>query len=108
MEDLRTIYLCLQGAVIVTILTVLCLQVGAYRRHRHYSFLVLAVCSLLNLAYIVLAAAPLLVPSLAPSVHALYAASMCVVAIQLPLGVWGVAALFRSYRVLSEERRTPA
>ena len=103
MVDLRTIVLWVEVALVATQLIMLALQLNAFWRHRHYSFLLLAIGTLLALAYMLFLWMPRLVPSLRANFETLYFIALVFAAIQMPLATWGTAALFRSYRRLAEK-----
>jgi hypothetical protein len=85
---------------IATSVVLLLLQLAAFRRHEHVSFLLLAVSTTCGLLYI---ATALLRYWLGPSaIDAwLYYLLPIFLSGQMVLGIWGVVALFRSYRDLS-------
>ena len=86
----------------VTQLVMLSLQVGAFRRHRHVSFQLLAIATSCGILYVVgdLAFNFAFQKQFASSTF-LYVMSAFLV-VQMILGVWGTASLFNSYRHLSE------
>jgi hypothetical protein len=102
MEELEATFIWVQATLFFAMLFLTYIQVGAYRRHGHYSFLLLALCSVLNVAYIVLTVLPYVVTPLAAYYPSFFTVAVCAVFIQIPLGVWGTVALFRSYRDLSD------
>ena len=92
---------------ILNILVLLWLQVRAYLRHRTNEFLLLALSSVAGIAYFI-ATVYLSVFAVAGA-YAPGWAYLSVVGLLLTvaiLGVVGTAKLFRSYRVLAEERAT--
>jgi hypothetical protein len=90
------------GAIIVTQVIILSLQFAAYRRHKHPSFMVLALGTLLSLFYALLILVPRLYPPLRNSYVDLYFAALALGALQMPIAIWGIAWLFRSYRQLAD------
>jgi hypothetical protein len=77
------------------------LQLYGYRRTPHFSVAMLAIATLAGLAYL---GAALVVTLVSAHSHWMRAAILAMVlcfAVQILLGVWGTAALLRSYRVLS-------
>jgi hypothetical protein len=102
MEFLRTLVLWFSGAIIVTQGIILSLQLSAYRRHKHPSFMVLAIGTVLGLLYTWLILVPRLYPPMRNSSVELYFVALALGAVQLPVGVLGVAWLFRSYRRLAD------
>jgi hypothetical protein len=78
------------------------LQVAAYRRHHHRSFLLLTFSTLTAL----LSLGVLVIPHLIPETRAWYLGIFITSAtfyfIYAVLGVWGVASLFRSYGALQQ------
>src|SRR5688572_1459837 len=87
---------------LVVQLAMLRLQLGAYRRHGHKSFLVLCLASVLALVYCVLTSVPYLVPLDMPALVQITAAGALIGCIGAVLAVWGTALLFKSYRELAE------
>jgi len=85
----------------------LALQVGAYRRHGHASFLILAAGSAFGILVLMLPftyrwwygeGMPLSMPW--------YVSLAAVLMIQVVLAIWGVISLFRSYAELASAART--
>jgi hypothetical protein len=78
------------------------LQVVAYRRHHHQSFLLLTYSTLTALLSLGIS----LIPRFVPDARAWYLEFFIVSAvfyfIYAVLGVWGVASLFRSYGALRQ------
>ena len=83
-------------------LATLGIQLAAYRRHGHKSFLILCIASVLALIYCVLAGFPYLTPLEMPALVLLTAASAIIGASSSLLAVWGTVLLFKSYRNLAE------
>jgi hypothetical protein len=81
----------------ITQFVLLCMQIYTYRRTRHYSLVVIVVASVLGLL------ATTLIRILSTEVMAqslrigVYDAMILAYAIYILLGIWGAAALFRSY-----------
>jgi hypothetical protein len=76
------------------------LQVRALRKHRHHSFRLLALATIVAL----LSFGALFVPRFVPEVSNLFAlaASASLYALYAMLGLWGTASLFRSYDTLRQ------
>jgi hypothetical protein len=81
-------------------IVVLFLQVKALRKHRHHSFCLLALATVVAL----LSFGVLFIPHFVPEVSNLSAliASTSLYALYAVLGVWGTASLFRSYGALRQ------
>lgn len=100
METIRITGDVFLGLNVVYGITVLVLQVAAYREHHHKSFLLLTLSTLMGFVALALMSAPRVAASLTPDFPALYIGSAVFFAVSASLGVWGVASLFRSYREL--------
>ena len=83
-------------------LALLFLQVTAYRRHSHKSFLILALSTIVALLSLVLLAIPLFVPDARALYSAIFITGTALYFFYAVLGVWGVASLFRSYDALQQ------
>ena len=81
-------------------LTLLCLQIVAFCRYRHFSFFLLAVSSVGGLAYFGLFGASYFFPSIAAYWQLSFILATCFFATQVVFGIWGTVALFRSYGAL--------
>ena len=91
-----------------TQILLLCLQIYTYRRTRHYSLIVIVVASILGLlasALIRILNSEMLVPRLRTGV---FDAMILSYAGYMVIGVWGAAALFRSYIRLIDAGRASA
>jgi hypothetical protein len=96
----------LTGFAIAVMLTLLILQVTAFHRHRHKSFLLLCISSLLGITSASLGIANYLSPpNLATIVPWLEVRSIFYVASAM-FGIWGTISLFNSYRTLSVQALT--
>ena len=73
------------------------LQLRAFAKFRHTSFSVLAIGTVLGLVYTCLMLSVYLAPSLTSFPRQLVVIAMLLGAIQIPVAIWGVAWLFRSY-----------
>jgi uncharacterized membrane protein len=73
------------------------LQVRAFAKYRHKSFAVLAVGTVLGLALAAITLLVYLAPSTLPSPKGLYAVALVCGIAQVPVAIFGVAWLFRSY-----------
>jgi hypothetical protein len=78
-------------------LILLWLQLRALIKFRHTSFRVLAIGTVLGLVYTCIMLAVYLAPTLIASPRELTVIAMLIGLIQIPMAVWGVAWLFRSY-----------
>jgi len=73
------------------------LQVRAFVKFHHTSFSVLALGTALGLVYTCILLAVYRAPSLMPFARQMVVIAMLIGAIQIPVAIWGVAWLFRSY-----------
>ena len=92
----------LQWGSPITQIVLLCMQIYAYRRTHHYSLAVIVVASILGLlasALIRILNSEMLIPRLRIG---LYDAMILSYAAYIVFGVWGAAALFRSYIRLTD------
>jgi hypothetical protein len=78
-------------------LTVLVLELRTYRRTRHSSLLILALAGALAVLYLALSFVAGLATSGAILVWRLYLAAVVVFILQLAIGIWGIAWLFRAF-----------
>ena len=81
-------------------LTLLCLQVWAFRRYRHFSFLLLAISTTAGLFYFGVFGASYFFPVIAAHYLLFFILAACFFAVQVVFGIWGTVALFRSYGAL--------
>ena len=88
-------------AMFTTLVVMLSLQIGGFRRHRHTSFLVLSIATVSGLFYLTLGVAQRLVPHGIFSVSTVLYLSSVLLLVQMIFGVWGTASLFKSYGRLS-------
>src|SRR5882724_11745989 len=77
-----------QGAIIA-------LQIGAYRRHHHVSFALLAVSTACGIAYLLVAIAPHVLHTDLGATVVLYSAGFLLFLGQGLLGLLGIVSLFR-------------
>jgi hypothetical protein len=81
----------------ITMFVLLCLQIYAYRRTRHYSLVLLAAGSTAGILYIAFGKL-LTAESLSPRAgSAIIHTAVAMYVIYMVIGLWGAAALFRSY-----------
>jgi hypothetical protein len=83
-------------------LALLFLQVTAYRRHRHKSFMLLTLSTIVALLSLVVLAIPLFAPDVRAWYAAIFITGTALYFFYAVLGVWGVASLFRSYDMLQQ------
>jgi hypothetical protein len=83
-------------------LALLFLQATAYRRHRHQSFFLLTVSTVIALISNVVMALPLFVPAARSWYSSIFITGTILYFIYATLGIWGVASLFRSYGALRQ------
>jgi biotin transporter BioY len=88
--------------MLLTQLVLIGLQVAAYRRHRHASFLVLSLSSIVGLVYSVVVSLPYLTASALPHVTSLITAGAVIFVPAALLGITGTALLFAAYRQLAD------
>jgi len=89
-------------AAFATQLVMLGLQAGALRRHRHRSFVLLSVATLCGIAFLVIRLVlKVWAPHAVALISTLYYLSVFCLVLQMILGVWGTASLFKSYRDLA-------
>jgi tellurite resistance protein TehA-like permease len=87
---------------LINAVTVLSMQVAAYRRHHHQSFLLLSLSTVIALLATMTMATPLFIPSAFPLAASIFIAGACLQFCYAVLGIWGVASLFRSYDALRQ------
>ena len=93
------------AATLLTELILLCLQVWAFRRFRHFSFLLLTISTIAGLLYFGLFEAPYILPNLAGYYQAFVTVGVGFFVVQTAFGIWGTLALFRSYGALAANLR---
>jgi hypothetical protein len=86
---------------LIAAVVMLCLQVAAFRRHGHKSFLILAVSSISGIIYIAVSAPAYFLGIDLPTVVLLTKVATIPQATTLVLSIWGTASLFNSYRQLA-------
>jgi hypothetical protein len=94
--------LILQWGSPITQVVLLCLQIYTYRRTRHYSLALIVVASVLGLlasTLIRILNSEMLVPRLRTAV---FDTMILLYAAYILFGIWGAAALFRSYIRLTD------
>ena len=85
---------------------VVSLQIGAFRRHRHISFALLAISTGFGIAYLLVAVALLFVRT--PTTYAVFLfVEFLLFLVQGGVGLFGLTSLFRSYRKLAENPTQP-
>ena len=83
------------------------LQVGASRRHRHRSFVLLSVATVCGIAYLLVGLAlKMRLVDIVSLGLPLYYVSAILLVLQMTLGIWGTATLFQSYRELASSKGT--
>src|SRR5262245_17243877 len=102
MSAVQTFAYLTMAAILITQVAMLSLQVGAYRRHGHISFLLLTIATICGLFYLGVSLIRGYWPSRASPPSIFYIGSFVLLFGQMTLGVWGTAALFKSYRQLSD------
>ncbi|MET4615903.1 biotin transporter BioY [Stenotrophomonas sp. 2619] len=103
MERYMTIARYLSLFALLAQLVLLGLQLAAYRRHRHASFLVLSLASIIGLAYGVVIGLPYFTASAMPHVLSLITVGGVIGIAATLLGITGTVLLFRTYRELVED-----
>jgi predicted neutral ceramidase superfamily lipid hydrolase len=107
MSTLQLVTWLIQGSYLLTGLVLLVLQIRAFLRYRHRSFLLLALGSAAASMFLI---AGLLMHAVAPGSSGsilLYAFSMFVLMpAQCILAIWGTLKLYKSYADLAEHART--
>ena len=101
MAELRICFFLLAMGLLITNCFMLTWQIGAYRRHHHLSFAVLAIATLLSIVYSLLILLPNVCSGLAPAFPTLYVMAAVCGFLQMPIALWGTYSLYRSYRELS-------
>lgn len=103
MERYMTIARYLSLFALLAQLVLLGLQLAAYRRHRHASFLVLSLASIIGLAYGAVIGLPYFTASAMPHVLSLITVGGVIGIAATLLGITGTVLLFRAYRGLVED-----
>jgi hypothetical protein len=85
----------------ISALVILSLQVAAFRRHGHRSFLILAISSVSGIIYVALNAPAYFLGIDLPTAILLAKIAAVPQAATLVLSIWGTASLFNSYRQLA-------
>jgi hypothetical protein len=98
----QKLYYLVLASTFITQLVMVSLQIRAFRRHRHASFLLLSIATASGLFYIVVSQTlgEVRGSAFAPPLW-LFACATIPLFAQMIVGVWGTASLFRSYRELS-------
>jgi len=91
-------------ATLGTELTLLCLQVWAFRRYRHFSFLLLAVSTVAGILYFGVFGASYFFPIIAARYLLFLIIGSCFLLVQMVFGIWGTVALFSSYGALASKQ----
>ena len=97
--------LVLRWGPLITQTVLLALQIYAYRRTGHYSLAILAAATVIAILSTILARvlySEALYPGLRTGV---YDAVIILYSVYMVLGIWGAAALFRSYIQLTETNK---
>jgi hypothetical protein len=81
------------------------LQLRAFAKYRHRSFAVLAVGTMFGLALAAITLLVYLAPSTLPSPKGMYSVALVCGIAQVPVAIFGVAWLFRSYGQLQSGAR---
>jgi hypothetical protein len=107
MSTFQSVAYLIQGSYFITGVILFVLQLRAFRRHRHRSFLLLALGSAAATMFLI---AGLVMQAVAPGSRGsllLYAFSLLVLMpAQCIFGVWGTATLFKSYGHLADNARS--
>jgi hypothetical protein len=98
----QKLYYFVLASTFVTQVAMVSLQMRAFKRHRHVSFLLLSIATACGLFYIVVGQilGALRGTPFAPPLW-LFACATVPLFAQMIVGVWGTVSLFRSYRQLS-------
>jgi len=103
--DLRTLVDLALWASAIGQAILLWMQLRALAEYKHRSFGILAVGTTLGLAASIVLLLVVLAPSALPSPRKFYAAALAVSVAQIPVAIWGVAWLFRSYGQLRRKEQ---
>jgi hypothetical protein len=87
-------------------LFMLALQLRAYARNRHISFILLAISSSLCLIYWAITTARYFLQPTTAFAQPSYIAGACVATVQIAMGLWGTISLFNSYDALAQRSGT--
>ena len=104
MANLRLFVKVLLLVVTVGQFAMLWFQLRAYRSTRASSLVILAAGTMLGLIYSLVSLLIAFVPNAFGAPVQIYTAALICEVIQIPLAVWGVAALLRSFTRLHQER----
>jgi protein-S-isoprenylcysteine O-methyltransferase Ste14 len=98
----QKLYYFVLASTFITQLVMVSLQIRAFKRHRHLSFLLLSVATACGLLYIVASQILGALRGTAfPPPLWIFACATVPLFAQMIVGVWGTVCLFRSYRQLS-------
>jgi hypothetical protein len=92
----------------ISALVILSLQVAAFRRHGHKSFLLLAMSSVSGVVYVALNAPAYFLGIGLPAAILLAKIAAVPQAATFVLSIWGTASLFKSYRQLASHASSRA
>jgi len=93
------------AAALTTQVVMLTLQVRAFRRHGHQSFFLLSIATVCGVFYLALSfAIAWWLGGWTTAGVALYSVASLLALVQMTLGIWGTASLFRSYGRLASQR----
>ena len=93
----------LVGAMFLTQAIMLWLQLAASMRHRQRSFVLLSVATICGILFLLVSIVPIKMNIEADMHTPLFYLSSSLLAMQMILGVWGTAELFRAYRKLASQ-----
>ena len=100
--ELRTFAICVTAIAGLGQVVLLSLQYRALRRTGHYSLRLLCGSTVCGIGAFVASLAPDVISLSDAALWRMYIVTGALTAVQIVLGVWGVAALFRSYIGLTE------
>jgi hypothetical protein len=107
MKTFQIVTYLIQGAYFITGVILFVFQFRAFRRHRHKSFLLLALGSAAATMFLIVGLVLQAVAPGSPGSLALYAFSLLVLMpAQCVFAVWGTVALFKSYGHLADNARS--
>jgi protein-S-isoprenylcysteine O-methyltransferase Ste14 len=95
------------AATVCNAFALLWLQCRAFSAHRHKSFLVLAISTVVALATFLAGNTAALLPALKPWQTEIQVTIAALYVLYASLGIWGVYSLFRSYGELKQARMSP-
>ncbi|GLQ46327.1 hypothetical protein GCM10007862_13780 [Dyella lipolytica] len=78
------------------------LQLHAYSKHHHKSFLILTLSTITALLSFFAVTIPAFLPAVRPWYTFIYLSSAVLYILYAALGIWGVSLLFRSYGALKQ------